>query len=142
MHKIQSKVEPGRTLAVIHHGCDAPMNSPLNRRDLSNPVEALQAAVITANAGDEFPAHRHHPQVRDVSPVQEAWVVVRGRIEAAVYDTDGTLLYPFGTVWLGAGDCLVCHAGGHGYRCLCNGTLVYEFKTGPYRGRESDKEIL
>ena len=40
------------------------------------------------------------------------------------------------------GDCSVTLAGGHTYLILEDGTLVYEYKTGPYKGIENDGDTL
>jgi hypothetical protein len=32
--------------------------------------------------------------------------------------------------------------GGHNYEIQENGTIVYEYKTGPYKGIEADKTFL
>mgnify|MGYP001207209045 CR=1 FL=1 len=40
------------------------------------------------------------------------------------------------------GDCSVTLEGGHTYTILEDKTLVYEFKTGPYRGQKLDKEFI
>ena len=40
------------------------------------------------------------------------------------------------------GDCSITLYGGHTYEALEEGTLVYEFKTGPYEGQELDKRFI
>jgi len=54
-------------------------------------------------------------------------------------DTDGvTLSKPV----LKQGDCSVTLGGGHTYLILEDDTLVYEYKTGPYKGQKNDKVFL
>ena len=70
---------------------------------------------------------------------QESWVVVKGSVECHFYDIDGTLLEkPI----LEVGDCSVTLAGGHTYLILEDDTVVYEYKTGPYKGQKMDKVFL
>ena len=40
------------------------------------------------------------------------------------------------------GDCSVTLYGGHTYTALTDDTLVYEYKTGPYKGVELDKVMI
>jgi len=54
-------------------------------------------------------------------------------------DTDGiTLAKPI----LNMGSCSVTLGGGHTYVILEDDTLVYEYKTGPYKGSKDDKVFL
>ena len=56
-----------------------------------------------------------------------------------ICDIDGTLLVePI----LDVGDCSVTLGGGHTYKILEDDTLVYEYKTGPYKGQQNDKEFI
>ena len=41
-----------------------------------------------------------------------------------------------------AGGCTISFWGGHKYECLEDGTVVYEFKTGPYFGKDADKVVF
>ena len=43
---------------------------------------------------------------------------------------------------LNVGDCSITLEGGHTYTILENDTLIYEYKTGPYKGQENDKVML
>ena len=55
------------------------------------------------------------------------------------YDLDDTIIEkPI----LKPGDCSVTLGGGHTYKILEHGTLVYEYKTGPYKGQELDKKFI
>ena len=40
------------------------------------------------------------------------------------------------------GDCSITFRGGHNYLCIEDDSIVYEYKTGPYKGVENDKEFL
>jgi hypothetical protein len=71
--------------------------------------------------------------------VQEAWIVISGSTKFTAYDEDGTFMSYH---YLFPGDCVISFGGGHTYEILEDGSLVYEFKTGPYEGIEKDKEWL
>ena len=43
---------------------------------------------------------------------------------------------------LNVGDCSITLGGGHNYLILEHDTLVYEYKTGPYKGQKLDKVFL
>ena len=43
---------------------------------------------------------------------------------------------------LEVGDCSMTFRGGHTYEILEDDTVVYEYKTGPYKGIENDKVFI
>ena len=90
--------------------------------------------------GHTFKPHKHIWKPGEKECIaQESWVVIRGSVECIFYDLDDTIIEkPI----LKPGDCSVTLGGGHTYRILEHGTLVYEYKTGPYKGIENDKEFL
>ena len=56
-----------------------------------------------------------------------------------MYDLDDTVIE---TPILYSGDCSMTFQGGHNYEILEEDTIVYEYKTGPYKGQENDKEFI
>ena len=70
---------------------------------------------------------------------QESWVIIRGSVKCSFYDTDGAIL---AEPILNVGDCSITLAGGHTYSILEDETLVYEYKTGPYKGSEKYKIFI
>ena len=70
---------------------------------------------------------------------QESWVVIKGAVIVKMYDLDDALI---ATPILKAGDCSMTFQGGHTYEILEDDTIVYEYKTGPYKGQENDKEFI
>jgi hypothetical protein len=125
---------------VCHIVFRAPVDQEPGRLDLATAEQYLQLGVITANAGVSFRPHVHlertvqHENFR----AQESWVVVRGLVEVTFFDDHGAVL---SNRVLRQGDLSVSFKGGHGYSIL-EDALVYEFKTGPYLGQESDKRFL
>ena len=69
---------------------------------------------------------------------QESWVVLKGKIEVNFYDTNGLLLQ---SEILGAGDVSITLYGGHGYKIL-EDSIAFEFKSGPYLGKDLDKKFI
>jgi hypothetical protein len=110
------------------------------RQNLIADNEFLQVSTLGLQAEDTFKAHIHLWKDVDFTQylAQESWVVISGEIEVSFFDTDGKLLE---TVVLGEGDSSVTLHGGHSYRAVKE-SLVYEFKSGPYRGVNSDKKQI
>lgn len=109
------------------------------RRAVSAPTEFLQLAMVSPPNGKSFNAHRHLPLERQTNVTQESWVVISGRVLVTLYDMMNKMIVQ---LVLEAGDCLLTLYGGHAYEILADNTYVYEFKTGPYLGREKDKAWL
>jgi len=140
MKDIVSKID-GRVLHRVHimpKKVDADADS---RKELVEPDNFIQCSFLTMHAGKTFRPHRHIVKDRRHKEqiAQESWVVIRGRVKCFFYDLDDTLLT---TEILGPGDASFTLYGGHTYEILENYTLVYEYKTGPYEGQQSDKVFI
>ena len=140
MKLIYSKVKPNKLLHIIHKVTEFYTIKGSHRRDIVGPDEFIQLSSLNMNKGHTFKPHQHI--WKDVDPrsiAQESWVIIKGSVECNFYDIDGTLLEkPI----LEVGDCSITLAGGHTYIILEDDTLVYEYKTGPYRGQSSDKIFI
>tara|TARA_R100000152_G_C6631761_1_gene79130 strand:- start:172 stop:579 length:408 start_codon:yes stop_codon:yes gene_type:complete len=110
-----------------------------HRHDLSPETECLQAAAKSVSKGTRFPSHKHNKCERHTTKTQEAWVVLEGKIKAYFYDIDDKL---HSEIDLSAGDCAIVFSGGHGFDVLMDNTIIYEFKNGPYFGRDADKSFI
>jgi len=140
MEKIYSKIRPRMLLHIIHRVDEFHTIEEGHRRDIVGPDEFLQLSSMNMKKGHTFNPHRHiWKDGEDQVIAQESWVVVKGSVECQFYDTDGTLL---GKPILKQGDCSVTLGGGHTYLILEDDTLVYEYKTGPYKGQDLDKVML
>ena len=97
-------------------------------------------SALNMDEGHTFRPHQHIWKPGEESCIaQESWVIIKGSVECNFMDTDGvTLSKPI----LTSGDCSVTLGGGHTYLILEDDTLVYEYKTGPYKGIKNDKEFL
>ena len=134
MRKIYSKIKPDMLLHIVNH-CD----EIDDRCDMCPPEEFLQAASFKLPKDKMFRPHKHISKHVEHDITQESWIVIKGKIEAILYDLDDTILEK---VILRQGSCSITFRGGHNYRCLEDNTLVYEIKDGPYLGQERDKEFL
>ena len=56
-----------------------------------------------------------------------------------MYDLDDKIIHE---QILNPGDITMTFRGGHNYIALEEDTIVYEYKTGPYKGQENDKVII
>jgi len=136
MKIIESKTEPGKTLHIINRKKEI----TLQREDIVPEDQFIQLSTLKLSKGKTFRPHKHiWKPGEERSIAQESWVVVQGKVKCFFYDLDDSLL---ATETLDAGDCSVTLMGGHTYEILEEDTLVYEYKTGPYRGQEHDKRFL
>jgi len=137
---IYSKVEPDRLLHIIHQEHEFYTIEEGHRRDVVGEKEFIQLSALNMEKGHTFRPHQHIWKPGEESCIaQESWVVIKGSVECNLMDTDGVTLSKPILKW---GDCSVTLGGGHTYLILEDETLVYEYKTGPYKGIENDKEFL
>ncbi len=140
MKQIYSKIEPDRLLHIIHTVDEFYTIEEGNRRDVVGEKEFIQLSAMNMKKNHTFKPHQHiYKQGEKEVIAQESWVVIKGSVECHLYDTDGKLL---DKPVLNVGDCSVTLGGGHTYLILEDDTLVYEYKTGPYKGIENDKVFL
>jgi mannose-6-phosphate isomerase-like protein (cupin superfamily) len=114
-------------------------NISSERSDLSPESEFLQCSTKLLSKGASFKPHKHNHLVRVTTKTQEAWVFIKGKVLGRFYDIDDSLYLE---TELGEGDCVVVFNAGHGFEVLEEGTIIYEFKTGPYFGVTPDKTFL
>lgn len=136
MKKIYSNIDNEKLLHIVYH-----LDNVENRLDIAPENQFLQAAIIKMPAGKKFRAHKHiwKDVFYEKSIAQESWIVLQGAITVFYYDLDDKLLCE---EIIRKGDCSMTFEGGHNYEILEDNTLVYEFKTGPYRGQINDKEFI
>ena len=140
MELIYSKKQPEKLLHIIHKSDEFHTIENGHRRDVVGEKEFIQLSALNMPKGHTFRPHQHIWKPGEEQCIaQESWVVIKGSVECHFYDTDGTLL---DKPVLNVGDCSVTLGGGHNYLILEDDTLVYEYKTGPYKGQKLDKEFL
>ena len=140
MEKIFSILESNKLLHIIYRVNDFNDIQQTHREDIVDSKEFIQLSALKMKEGQTFKPHQHIWKDGEKKVIaQESWVVIKGSVKCSFYDTDGTILkQPV----LNAGDCSITLAGGHTYSILEDDTLVYEYKTGPYKGQENDKIFL
>lgn len=136
MKKIYSKIDPNKLLHIINR-----FEEIEDRIDITPEEQFLQSSAIKVNAGKSYRPHRHivKPVVETETITQESWVVIQGSVKVTLYDLDDTVI---ATEIIAKGDSSITFAGGHGYEILENNTVIYEYKTGPYRGQQMDKTFI
>ena len=137
MELIYSKIRPRMLLHIIHKVDEFYTIEDGHRRDVVGEKEFIQLSALNMNERHTFRPHQHIWKPGEKECIaQESWVVIKGSVECNFMDTDGvTLSKPV----LKQGDCSVTLGGGHTYLILEDDTLVYEYKTGPYKGQKMDK---
>jgi len=95
---------------------------------VTDPAWPLQLLLMKRKKGHVVKKHMHK-KIRKISnQPQEALVVIKGAIEAKIFDRKGKLLAKKN---VSAGQCLLIVDGAHEVKFTKN-ALMYEFKTGPY----------
>jgi|10_taG_2_1085330.scaffolds.fasta_scaffold42853_2 cupin fold WbuC family metalloprotein len=132
---VYSVKEKGLLLLVINR-YDEISN---DRIDLCPESEYLQVCTKRMESGTTFKPHKHNPLERTTTKTQEGWIILEGKVKASFWDIDDKKIHE--TV-LEKGDCAVVFHAGHSFEVLERGTILYEFKTGPYYGQEKDKTFI
>ena len=136
MELFYSKVEPEKLLHIVHRRNDFKNK----RNDIIDATQFLQLSSLFLKKNDTFNKHKNiYKKGEDQVIAQESWVVIKGSVKVSMYDLNDELLdEPI----INEGDCSVTLYGGHTYTALTDDTLVYEYKTGPYKGVELDKVMI
>ena len=143
MKLIYSKIKTSKLLHLVHKLEDIEKmstNKGLARKNVVPVDEFLQLSTLKMDKGRTFESHKHIYKDGEKKVIaQESWMVVKGKVKVIMYDLDDTII---DEVILEAGDCSMTFAGGHNYIIQEDDTIVYEYKTGPYKGINNDKVML
>ena len=101
----------------------------------SLPDSSFQFGLLAHEAGFFEPPHYHRPFNREISDLQQMFVVQRGVVAVQLYDESGSL---FREVILKAGDAIVLIHGVHSLRVIEDMQCI-SVKQGPFLGPEYDK---
>jgi hypothetical protein len=104
----------------------------------SPPESSFQFGLLAHKAGFIEPPHYHKPVTRQISDLQQMFVVQRGRVAVQLYSDDGELLRE---IVLAAGDGIVLIHGVHAIRVLEDMQCI-SVKQGPFLGTENDKVFV
>lgn len=132
---IYSKVDPNLLLHIVNRQSEI----TYVRNDISPSNEYLQVSCFKLEKDKTFKAHKHISLERHTDITQESWIIIKGSVKAILYDIDDTII---AESILKQGDCSITFRGGHNYVSLEEGTIVYEYKTGPYMGQSKDKVFI
>ena len=101
----------------------------------SPPQSSFQFGLLAHRAGFTEPPHYHKPIVRQISDLQQMFVVQRGVVAVGFYAPDGKM---FREVVLRAGDAINLMHGAHSVRVIEDMQCV-SVKQGPFLGDQLDK---
>ena len=104
-------------------------------RFFSPPKSSFQFGLLAHKAGFFEPPHFHKPFLREITDLQQMFVMQRGRVVIELYSDEGDLLQE---IELCAGDAIVLIHGVHALRVLEDFQAI-SIKQGPFLGSESDK---
>ena len=96
---------------------------------------SFQFGLLAHQAGFVEPAHYHHKITREITDLQQMFVVQRGVVGVSFYEEKGTLLRE---VILHAGDAINLVHGSHSVRAIEDMQCV-SVKQGPFLGDKMDK---
>lgn len=104
-----------------------------------SPSESsFQFGLLAHEAGFVEPPHYHRPFAREVTDLQQMFVVQRGVVAVQLYSDGGDLLRE---ILLHAGDAIVLIHGAHAIRVIEDMQCI-SVKQGPFLGGEYDKILL
>ena len=104
----------------------------------SLPESSFQFGLLAHDAGFFEPPHYHHPFSREISDLQQMFVVQKGIVAVQLYNDDGKM---FREVILNPGDAIVLIHGVHSIRVI-EAMQCISIKQGPFLGTEFDKVNL
>lgn len=104
----------------------------------SPPDSSFQFGLLAHKAGFVEPAHYHKPFSRQITDLQQMFVVQKGIVAVLLYSDDGVLLREIN---LRAGDAIVLIHGVHAIRVVEDMQCI-SVKQGPFMGSENDKIIV
>lgn len=136
MKKIYSKVKKNKLLHLVV----SPKDFKKKIQEFVPSNNFIQCLGLKFNKNKKFDPHRHvWKSGKSKSITQESWCVIKGSARVNFYDIDNKLI---SSVILKAGSASFTFEGGHGYEILEKDTLVYEYKTGPYKENFNDKVYI
>ena len=104
----------------------------------SLPESSFQFGLLAHKSGFIEPPHIHHPMIREISDLQQMFVVQKGVVAVQLFSDEGTMLRE---VILRAGDAIVLIHGAHAIRVLEDMQCI-SIKQGPFLGTEKDKILV
>ena len=114
-------------------------NMEVEKTTFISPAESsFQFGLLAHEAGFFEPPHYHRPFKREISDLQQMFVVQKGIVAVQLYNKDGSM---FREVILRQGDAIVLIHGVHSIRVIEDMQCI-SIKQGPFLGTEYDKVIV
>ena len=111
-------------------------NARVEKTTFFSPAESsFQFGLLAHEAGFSEPPHYHRPFKREISDLQQMFVVQRGVVAVQLYTDEGEM---FREVILSQGDAIVLIHGVHSIRVIEDMQCI-SVKQGPFLGTEYDK---
>jgi hypothetical protein len=104
----------------------------------SQAESSFQFGLLAHEAGFSEPAHYHRPFKREISDLQQMFVVQKGIVAVQLYNDTGSV---FQEVILRQGDAIVLIHGVHSIRVIEDMQCI-SVKQGPFLGTDYDKVIV
>ena len=104
----------------------------------SPPESSFQFGLLAHKAGYVEDPHYHRTVSRQISDLQQMFVVQRGRVAVQLYNDNGK---PLREIVLGPGDAIVLIHGVHAIRVIEDMQCI-SVKQGPFLGDENDKVVV
>jgi len=104
----------------------------------SPAASSFQFGLLAHEAGFVEPPHYHKPFTREISDLQQMFVVQRGVVVVELYSDEGDLLRE---ITLKQGDAIVLIHGVHAIRVEEDMQCI-SVKQGPFMGDENDKIFI
>ena len=107
-----------------------------SRVNLTEPNQIMQVSLARMSQFHSVQKHKHLPIERSTIGTSEGWLVLKGRFEVEIFDTDHTSV---GKFYLKKLDMILTFNGGHSLYATKHNSIICEFKNGPFKGSDSDK---
>lgn len=114
-----------QTIAIVNYFKDI----TLEKKFLSENNLEMQFATFSMEKNSAIKRHKHNKQERKIFNTSEGIVVLEGKIEILLYDSNTEAL--INQITLNNGDSILMYQGGHEIKIL-EDTKFIEFKQGPY----------
>ena len=132
MFKVYSKLKKKKLLHIFFR-----FKKKSGIKNLTPPNEFLQVSVIGFKEKKIISSHKHlqHDKVIGKRQIQESWVLIKGKAKITYFDINKKILRSF---TMKQGDISITFFGGHKLEIMTKGSILYEYKTGPYKGSSKD----
>ena len=129
---IYSKIKKKKLLHVFFK-----FKKNISRINLSPDNEFLQASIIRFESKRIISSHYHlnHKVLKKKRPIQESWILIKGKAKITFFDINKKKLK---ICSMKPGDVSISFGGGHKLEIMSSNTIIYEYKTGPYKGSKED----